>query len=489
VTAGGGPNARPSPLLVRVERFLHAIRERKAATAARLLRRYPEIARSNLYVACCAGEAAFVTAVLDARPDLVSFPHPGDGMTPLLYACASPLHARAPARAQGILRCAELLLDRGASANESSLFDPGDPKSKIPALYHACVVDHVALVELLLQRGADPDDGESIYHAAELDHRECLELLRARGADLSGRHPHWGNTPLYFLCGWKEWHPMSVTATAGMRWLLEHGADPDVVSTPASETPLHRLAAYGASPARLQMFLDHGAAVDARRADGRTPYALAVRTGNVAAAELLRERGADVSLPTPADELLGACMAADGPRARALLAEHPGLVGELDAEGRQAMALAAEEKRVEALRLMFALGFDPTWEGAWGGTPLHHAAWHGDVAVTRLLLSLGSPVNVRDSQYGSSPVGWAGHGSTHCRHADRDYCAVVEALLDAGGDREHAINRWGEPPESMSSRAVARLLERRGLAPRAARAKGGGSTPAAGSPKGGFDAS
>jgi ankyrin repeat protein len=447
-----------------VDGFLDAVRHQRTTRAARLLRRYPEIARADLFVACCAGDVEAAATLLDADPALVSTPHAaGEGFTPLLYACASPLHAESPARAAGIVRCAELLLDRGASPNEFMLFDD-DPKSRIPALYFACVADHRALVELLLERGADPNDGESIYHSAELDHRQCLELLAARGADFSSRHSHWGNTPLYFLAGHPEGSPRAATAYAGMRWLLEHGADPNVTSTEREETPLHRVAENTRTPAVAEMLAVNGATIDPRRADGRTPFVLAVRSGNVALADFLRARGADPARLAPVDELLGACLTADETRARALLAADPGLIDRFGDDDKHAL-VAADVRSEAAVRLMHALGFDLRWEGPWGGTPLHHAAWHGNVAMVTLLLSLGAPVNPRDKQFGSSPLGWAAHGSANCRRADDDYTAIIEALLDAGADRESSINRWGGPPEALSSRRIARLLRRRGFAP------------------------
>lgn len=452
------------PLAARAELFLQAVRGQQARTASRLLALYPEIGRVDPLTASCAGEADVLAAMLAAQPALASAPHAGDGWTPLLYACASPFHAGSSPRAPGILRCAALLLDRGASANEFMLHDQADPHSKIPVLYFACVNGTVAMVELLLEHGADPNDGESVYHAAELDRRDCLELLASHGAELSKAHSYWGNTPLYFLAAWKEWHPRCPSVTAGMQWLLEHGADPNVPSQKSLETPLHRVAGNGRSTGVVEMLLAYGASIDQPRADGRTAYALAVRTGNVPVAELLRERGADVAKLAPVDELLGACMAADEERARALLAAHPELLARLGDEDREALPLAAEEKREGSVRLMHALGFDLDWQGAAGGTPLHRAAWHGDPSMTRLLLSLGAPVNVREPEFGGSPLGWAAHGSANCRRADDDYCAVVEALLDAGADRETSINRWGEPPENLATRRVARLLQRRGFA-------------------------
>ena len=444
------------PLELQAERFLAAIRERDAAAARLRLARHPAIARASLFTACCTGAADFVAAALAAEPQLAVVHHPVDDCPPLLYLCASPLHTSDP---QGFLRCAELLLAHGADPNDHTLWDGGDAQSKLPALYFACVSNNVPVVRLLLARGADPNDGESIYHAAEMNHGECLELLLAHGGDISNRHSHWGNTPLYFLAGYGEHAANYATVMAGIRWLLEHGADPNVSSYDKAETPLHHMAAFH-GPAVTELLLAHGAEVDKPRADGRTAWVLALRTGNAAVADLLRQRGADTSLAAPVDELLGACMRADGETARTLLARHPEMVSEFTPEDRQAFAQAAEDGREASVRLMAELGFDLRWEGHGSSTPLHQAAWHGKPAMVNLLLELGAPVNVRDSQFGSSPIGWAAHGSVHCRQADDDYLAVIEALIAAGADRETSINRWGEPPENIGSRRVAARLRR-----------------------------
>ena len=118
----------------------------------------------------------------------------------------------------------------------------------LPPLYHACMADDRALVKKLLSEGANPNDGESVYHAAQLDRRECLEILLAHGADLSSRHAAYGNTPLYFLAGHHESDPNAATVMEGMRWLLEHGADPNVTSEDLNETPLQGLARNGWGP-------------------------------------------------------------------------------------------------------------------------------------------------------------------------------------------------------------------------------------------------
>jgi ankyrin repeat protein len=320
-------------------------------------------------------------------------------------------------------------------------------------LYHACVAGHPDVVALLLERGADPNDGESVFHAAELNRRECLALLAQHGASLSGRSEEYGNTPLYFVSGYH-----TADALLGIEWLLEHGADPNVTSAPSQETALHRAAVAGRRPL-VERLLAHGADPGLARADGRTPYVLAKRGGHPEIVQLLAARGAAVSPLSPVDALISACAVGDEPAARRVLADHPGLVASLGPEDRQPLIQAVYDEREDAVRAMVGVGFDLAWEGVWGGTPLHHAAWLGQVGMTRLLISLDAPINPRDRQFGCSPIAWAAHGSHNHRIADDDYVAIVEALIEAGSERAPSYNRWGEPPEALGTPRVTALLE------------------------------
>jgi hypothetical protein len=102
-------------------------------------------------------------------------------------------------------------------------------------------------------------------------------------------------------------------------------------------------------------------------------------------------------------------------------------------DARRKIADAAEGNRTETVRLMLAAGWPVSARGTHGATPLHWGAWHGNAEMVREILRCAPPLEASDEAYGATPLGWAIHGSTnswHCRTGD--YCAVVDALLQAG---------------------------------------------------------
>lgn len=452
------------PLIAQVARFLRALPEGDLATMRRVLEQFPQVASTSIHAACAACDATVVERWLAKDATLATAKFRDTGWTPLACLTASPVFRIDDARRDASVAIGRRLLALGADANSFTLINAGDPNSKLSVLYHASHQGNAGLVKLLLEHGANPNDGESVYHAAEHDHRDVLDLLLAHGAEISAMQQPWGNTVLYFLAGYRGDHPSLGTIRNGMEWLLEHGADPNEPSYETREAPLHRLVAFGHGLEMVEMFLAHGADPRRARADGRTPYELAMRTGNTPVADRLRALGAGVEPLRPVDALLHAC--AIGDQAGALRAlETPGVREELLAHEHHALVDAVANGSPTGVRLLTALGFDLGQEGPWGGTALHQAAWRGRLDVVRTLLAAGAPLNVRDKTYGSSPLGWAAHGSANCREADDEYIAVIDLLLDAGADRPTSINQWNEPPENLASDAVADHLRARGFAP------------------------
>src|SRR3954469_6513693 len=92
------------------------------------------------------------------------------GWAPLLYVTHS-VFASAP--------LARELLERGADPNATFSNEYGE----MSALYGAAGRAHdPALTRLLLEAGANPDDGESVYHSTEAESPECLRALLEHGA-------------------------------------------------------------------------------------------------------------------------------------------------------------------------------------------------------------------------------------------------------------------------------------------------------------------
>lgn len=443
------------------QQFLVAYRHEQFDSAAAILAASPDIARASLTTACAVGDLHAVREWL-ARDRSLATQVPPDDAPPLIYAVAAPLKRERGVSDADHVALVTALLDAGADANTS--IEVGEHGGRISALYFPAVANLLGVAQVLLERGANPNDGESVYHAAQHNHREMLALLLKHGADLSSAHSEYGNTALYFLATHRVTNPITPSVIHGMEWLLQHGADPNVPSyktpsgkpTPAAgETPLQRAAASGLGASVMRMLIAHGADVHATRADGKTAYALAVRAGNTDAARALRDAGADTSALSPVDELVGACATADASTAKRLVAADPNLMQQLSAEDRATLVSCVGDGLHDSVALMISLGWPLTDESEWGGTPLHWAAWHGRQAMVTQLIAAGAPVNVRDSAYGSSPIAWAAHGSRFCeKRDDADYVSIVRALMAAGATKAEAINKWGESPISMAESAV-----------------------------------
>lgn len=413
------------PLDEHVVPFFQAVRNGKLTLARRLLAQHPTLTSHSFHVACAAADVKVVREWLARDASVVhSFALPQAKVLPLVVACVSQMHKLGPQAAAASVQCVKLLLDHGADPNTT--FTEGD--AKLPVLFYACIANNVGVAQLLLERGAEVNDGESVHHSAEMNHRECLELLVAHGADISVRHPHWKKTVLFFLA--------EINARPeGVEWLLEHGADPAVTSGDQAETPLHRASSSG-NLTLLNLFLRHGADPDVARADGRTSYALALRGGHTEVAARLREAGSGADSLSQTDEFLAACMRGDEPGARAILAKLPDLMKELTPEETRLLISASSANRLEAARTMLSLGFDVGLLDHEGGTALHAAAWKGHVEMAKMLIAHGAPVSARDPMWNATPLGFVAHGSEHCRSADEDYCAIVDALIGAGAEIE-----------------------------------------------------
>ncbi len=405
------------------EAFLAAAASGDSASATAVLRAHPDVAATSLHAAAVLGDEPAVRRLIALDPRRVRVRAGDLAGEPLLWLCHSPYHGESPDRNAGLRASARMLLDAGADPNAR------DGRNGLPALYAVTGARNVPqIARLLLEAGAEATDGESIFHAAEAFHEEALELLLEFGVELNATG-EWGNTPLYFLLRYWDVERMP-RVRQGLLWLLDHGADPNARCGRERETSLHAAVRRGQATSVLQLLLDRGAEVNARRADGRTPWLLAVRGGFGELTNLLEECGAEPEPLSPADRLMAACGRGDVEGARALSSQ--GVLVSLATEDAELLPRGAARGHADIVRACLAAGLPVDAADEGGASALHHAAIHGRARIVRELLRAGADFELRDREHGSTPVGWAAFGADYVADADGDYEDAMRALLEAG---------------------------------------------------------
>jgi hypothetical protein len=226
--------------------------------------------RTPLILSAAAGRADLVAALL-AR---------GSSLNEEAWCGATALHVAARHNHVAVI---DALLNAGMDVESANEF--GDS-----ALEEAVSHGHLAAITRLLDRGASMDPRPDPRHIGELrDHliheaadAATLRLLIERGApvnDVSGC----GEWPLRSACAWGD--------TNLVRYLLDHGSDPNLTST--GETALFDAVREGSLDI-IDALLAAGADINAQDVDGNTCLWL------VESADLARHlltRGANPALP------------------------------------------------------------------------------------------------------------------------------------------------------------------------------------------------
>lgn len=421
-----------------VVEFIEAATDGRRDRAERLLGVHPAIADASFHTALVLGAEIQFEAHVTRSPALARRRGGPRDWEPLHYLCHSSLGESDAGHADGFVAIARRLLALGADPN--TRFPWHHHGVRRPVLWGATrVTGLLPLAEALLEAGADPNDGVTLPLAAGSGDLPALELLHAYGADVDQAWATDGSATLYAILVWAE-------TPIGARWLLEHGADPDPVFAENGETPLHVVARrWDAELA--EALVSRGADLARPRADRRTPYAVAELSGNRDVADWLLAHGAPNEL-SDVDRFVAALSRADGATAGAMLAERPGLAGQIGEGHYGALYEAAERGDADALEVLLGGGFDPNHaDPEMGKTPLHAAAMAGRPDAVRVLLAHGASVTARDREFHAQPLVWAAEGSRSTPGEDRDHAAVARLLIEAGSPLEW--ERGEGPPESL----------------------------------------
>jgi hypothetical protein len=394
--------------------------------ARAILAAYPRIAEHAVHAAAILGDEVAVARFLSI--DAASATRKGGprGWDALTHLCFSRYLRLDRSRAGGFLRSAEALLDAGASARTGFRAN-GEFES---ALYGAAGIAHdPGLTRLLLDRGADPNDGEVVYHTPEGHDNAALGVLVDSGkldADSLAT----------MLLRKHDWHDRD-----GIAFLLERGADPDR-PTRWGYAALHQAIRRDNDLRIVELLLDHGADPE-RVAHGRSAIAMAARDGRGDLLELFERRGVSVDLDG-AERLLAACARDDSAAVASTASGDPAAVREILADGGSRLVEFAGVGNTAGVRHLLDLGVsvtavdaegDPYWDIAQHSSALHVAAWRAQHETLRLLIARGAPVDARDGR-GNTPLVLAVRACVDSHWKHRRSPESVAALLAAGASAE-----------------------------------------------------
>lgn len=273
---------------------------------------------------------------------------------------------------------------------------------KHTVLYRAAFRGHSAVVNLLLERGADPNlkgwAGLTPLHAAAMAGREeVVRLLLENGgsktvnAKLSVTHI----TPLQYSAEADNYKIANM--------LLESGADVQSKQTHSRYTALHCAVAEDAKTQIVQLMIDHGVDVMSKTMWMDTPLHLAAELSRRSTIKLLVERGAVID-------------------------------NKHSLNGNTALHVAAKtQSRSENVEMLLDLGADIHAKNSTGKTALHLAVEALDAETVRVLLDRGAEPNAK-CQNGDCPL----HCATRSANA-----MIVQLLLDRASD-VNALNNDGQ---------------------------------------------
>ena len=265
----------------------------------------------------------------------------------------------------------------------------------------AWFTDNPAIVQLLLQAGADPqavdNEGLTPLHRGAVNSNPVVTAhLLAAGADPNALDNE-GYTPL---------HHSAAGGASGrvIARLLAAGADP-LAESNDGRTPLHSALRYAVVRDVISALVQGGGA------EGLTPLQLAALETDAAAVTSLLAGGAD---PNVVDGY------GWGPLHFAVPLAGPGVVSALleagadpkaqSVDGLTALHLAARHRTPTTVADLLGAGADPNAEAGEeeaGGTPLHVAAqWSFEPSVVLALLDGGANAATRDMD-GRRPVDFA----------------------------------------------------------------------------------
>ncbi|MGH0145825.1 UNVERIFIED_CONTAM: hypothetical protein FKN15_026718, partial [Acipenser sinensis] len=265
----------------------------------------------------------------------------------------------------------------------------------------------------------------ALHFAAGYNRVAVVEYLLQHGADVHAKDKG-GLVPLHNACSYGHYEVAEL--------LVTHGAVVNVADL-WKFTPLHEAAAKGKYEI-CKLLLQHGADPTKKNRDGNTPLDL-VKDGDTDIQDLLR---GDASLLDAAKK---GCLA----RVKKLC--NPENINCRDTQGRHStpLHLAAGYNNLEVAEYLLQHGAEVNSQDKGGLIPLHNAASYGHVDVAALLIKYNACVNATDT--------WA---FTPLHEAAQKGKTQLCALLLAHGANASLTNQEGQSPLDLVTTDDARAL-------------------------------
>jgi ankyrin repeat protein len=413
--------------------------------AEAILAAHPEVVRSSIHVAAILGDDAAVRRFISTDPRNVTkkeAPYDGDA---LVYLCLSKYLRLDKTRSDAFIRAATALLDAGADPN-TGFWSKDEYHDFESAIYGAAaaVAQQAELTRLLLERGADPNDVETPYHSPESYDNSALHAL-VESSKLTA------DSLTTMLLRKADIHDYE-----GMKYLLEHGADPNRM-TRWKFTALQQALRRDNRIELIDLLLDHGGDPTVKNEiDKKSGIEMAARRGRSDVLWTFARRGFPMPKPYGGVEhlIVRACAARGGMAgARAFREQFQHLanvarftksseledISELLAEGSTLLAEFAGNGNTKGVQNLLDLdvpvdalyGGDPYFDIAKDSTALHVAAWKAWPKTVKLLIERGANVNAEDAK-GRTPLMLAVKACVDSYWTSRRSPESVEALLKAG---------------------------------------------------------
>ncbi len=383
----------PEERLIRLSCLAYDAKWRRtdAEKARELLRVHPEITNRSIWAASAVGDLESVRRFLAGDNSLVNRKGGPFRWEPLLYAC----YSRVQVPGYSTLEVARTLLAAGANPNAGFLWQGLIPPftALTGAFGNGEAGEHEPaheqwreLARTLLEAGADPNDEQALYNRHFQPDDEHFRILFEFGLGRETNGPWFRRlgerlkSPARMLSE-ELWSAARKNYFERVKLLVEHGVD---VNTPGVR-------------------------------DGRTSYEAAMRAGNSEIAQFLAKHGARTTKLSEEEEFAAACISGDHDKAKGIIARSPGIIERIGLHRRiEMLHRAVEGRRLEGVRLMAELGFEVSGQTKHDNvgmfletTPLHNAAWMGDLEMVKLLIELGADTTIRDRNYNATPLGWA----------------------------------------------------------------------------------